>query len=183
MRGKQTILFTVSSDIQPIAEAVESNYSVQYFMAGMFDNQNIPHYSSILEFPDMGQTFFGDWNRIGRYLVMPKSTILKIRQVDQNAGGIKFAVDQMLNQDSVEIKIGGIYKDKDNFIVAGRVGTISETDFSNSVYKAFVKEIKKNFRYIDGFYVSKGAEEKLQSGWRLVTNEKLSKGFDLVMSN
>ena len=39
--------------------------------------------------------------------------------------------------------------------------------------------IKKEFKKIGTFYLGNKAEEKLDLGWRLVTNEKLPKEYDL----
>ena len=43
-------------------------------------------------------------------------------------------------------------------------------------------KIKKEFKRIGAFYVGKEAEEKLKTGWRLVTNENSPKEYDLALS-
>ena len=86
----------------------------------------------------------------------------------------------MSNPQSIEIKIGGIYKE--NVIVAGRVATISEDSDSIELFKLLSTKLKKEFKKIGAFYVGKSAEQKLKEGWRLVTNEKLSKEYDLALS-
>jgi hypothetical protein len=85
----------------------------------------------------------------------------------------------MENLQSLTFKMGGIYTEKKDILVAGRIATIWENDFSDKVFKMFSSKIKKYFKKIDSFYVGKEANDMLLSGWRLVTNEKLASGFDL----
>jgi hypothetical protein len=173
MSGKQVIFFAVYRDIQPIMKKIEDAFEVQYYKAGLFDNPNISHYTSYQDFPDMGFTSFGDWNWIDRYLVIPKNLSLNIREVPQRSGGLKYAVDPQVNEKSVELKIGGIYRSHDSMIIAGRIATGYENEFSTTLVKTFSSHLKKEFRYIDKFYVGKEAFEKLKQGWRLVTIEGL----------
>jgi hypothetical protein len=182
MKSKQIVFFAILSDMEPILKKVESSLSVQYFKTGLLDSRDIPHYQSIFDAPDLGFTLSGDWNRTDSYLVLPKTISLNIRDVPQRAGGVKYAVDQSVNGKSVELKVGGIYKDKEHILVAGLIGTISEDDFSVDTFKLFSSLIRKEFKKIGSFYVGKSAEEKLRSGWRLVTNDKSPKEYDLAVS-
>lgn len=75
--------------------------------------------------PNIGFTIYGDWNRIDNYLVVKKDILINIREVPQRTGEIKFAIDQMINPNSIELKLGGIYREKDTVIVAGRIATLS----------------------------------------------------------
>jgi hypothetical protein len=180
MKSKQIILFTISSDIDMILKKVESSYDIHYFKMGMFDNRDIPRYKSIFDAPNIGFTLSGDWNRIDRYLIMPSDTFLNIQEYPQKAGGIRYAVDQAANPQSIELKLGGVYKEKEGVLVAGRIATISESKFSLDVFKLFSSLIRKDFKRIGSFYVGKNAEEKLKAGWRLVTNDKSPKEYDLA---
>lgn len=176
------MFFTVLEDIEHILRVIEASTDIQYYKTGLFDSKSIPNYNSIFETPNVGFVFSGDWNRIDNYLIMKKQTLLNIEEIPQRAGGIKFAVSQLLNLKSVTVKTGGIYQEKDNVIVAGRIATVSEDEYSNELYKLFTTKIKKEFRKIGTFYVGKKAEEKLKSGWRLVTNEKSPREYDLALS-
>jgi hypothetical protein len=180
MKSKQIMYFTVLADMEPILKKVESAVGISYFKTGMFDDQDIPHYSSIFDAPNIGFTLSGDWNRIDDYLVMPKGTLLDIQEYPQRKGGIRYAVDQSANKRSIVLKLGGIYKGEENILVAGRIGTISETEFSLEMFKLFSSLVRKEFKRIGTFYVGKNAEEKLRSGWRLVTNDKSPKEYDLA---
>jgi len=180
MKSKQTMFFTVLEDMEQIVQNIEALIEIRYFEMGLLDNEIIPTYNSLFETPNVGTAFSGDWNNIDTYLIMKKSTLLNIEKVPQRAGGIKFNVSQGLNLKSIELKLGGVYNE--NVIVAGRIATISEDVDSNELYKLFTTKIKKEFKKIGVFYVGKKAEEKLKLGWRLVTNEKSPKEYDLALS-
>jgi hypothetical protein len=181
MRGKQIMFFVDPDDIDPILRQIEDSNNIHYFMTGLLDSATIPQYDTFSQIPDLGYVSEGDWNKIDSYLILPRNTNLNIRSIPQRAGGIKYAVDQMINEKSVVLKPGGIFNNE--ILVAGRVATISEEKFSVDLYKAFSLIIKKKkFKRIGEFYVGPSALQKLHSGWRLVTNEKLSRGFDLALS-
>ena len=172
--------FTLLSDIEMILRKVEASYDIHYFKTGMFDNRDIPHYASIFEAPNIGFTLSGDWNRINNYLVMPKDTSLDIQEYPQRVGGIGYGVDQAGNPQSIVLKLGGIYREKEDILVGGRIGTISESKFSLDIFKLFTSLVRKEFKRIGSFYVGKSAEEKLKAGWRLVTDENSPKEYDLA---
>ena len=182
MKSKQIMFFTLLGDVDNIIRNFESVIEIQYYQTGLFDSKNIPTYNSLFEAHSIGVALSGDWNRVDNYLISPKSTSLNIREVPQKTGGMKFAVDQMNNPKSIELKLGGIYQGEENVIVAGRVSTISEDFDSLELFKLLSTKIKKEFRKIGQFYVGKSAEEKLKEGWRLVTNVKSPKEYDLALN-
>lgn len=182
MKSKQTIFFAVLEDVEQILRDIETTIGIRYYKAGLLDSASIPTYNSIFDAPNVGVALSGDWNRIDRYIIIKETIPLNIREVPQRAGGVKFAVDPMINPKSIELKLGGIYQRGENVIVAGRIATVSEDSDSNELYKLFSTKIKKAFKRIGMFYVGKIAEEKLKEGWRLVTNEKSPKEYDLALS-
>jgi type II secretory pathway component HofQ len=182
MKSKQIMFFTQLEDIENIIRDFESSIEIQYYKTGLLDSRVMPTYNSLFNAPNVGFTSSGDWNKIDSYLISKKSTPLNIREVPQRTGEMRIAVDQMNNPKSIELKIGGIYEEKENVIVAGRIATISEDSDSLELFKLLSTKIKNEFKKIGAFYVGKSAEEKLKKGWRLVTNEKLPKEFDLVLS-
>lgn len=181
MKNKQLMFFLVFEDIKEISQNIESIVDIRYYKSGLLDSKNIPTYSSVFDIPNVGIAESGDWNKIDCYMLLTKNP-LNIREVPQKTGGVKFAVDQMNNPKSIELKLGGIYPEKTNVIVAGRIATISDDRDSIELYKLFEIRIKKAFKKIGTFYVGKIAEEKLKEGWRLVTNEKSPKEYDLIIS-
>lgn len=179
MKSKQLCFFTILEDLIPIFKEIEDLVDIRYHLAGLQNCSEILVFSTIFETSNLGIATSGDWNKIDRYLILQENESLNIREVIQKDGSVKFAVDQMHNLKSVELKIGGIFSDIEKVIVAGRISNISDDVDSNKIFELFSSTIKKNFRRIDSFYVGSKAEEKLKEGWRLVTNEKSPIDYDL----
>ncbi len=175
------MFFVLLEDIRPILKEFESSFEIRYYKMRLLDNRNIPTYDSFLEIPNVGIATSGDGNRVDNYLIMPKSTSLNVRNIPQRTGDMKFAVDQLENAKSMELKLGGKYQNKENVIVAGRIATVSEDESSSDWFTFLSMRIKKNSLKVDSFYVGKQTEDKLRHGWRLVTNEKLSEAQDLKL--
>jgi hypothetical protein len=179
MRSKLIFFFTVLTDIKPILEEMECLFSLIYYKTGLFDFKPDEFYNSIFDVPNIGFTDRGDWNYTDTYLVMPKEEPLKVRKVAQRVGGFKYAIDQQENPNSIILNLGGQYLKKDEIIVAGKIGTISDTFFSLDYLKKFSSKIRK-FKKVGSFYVGPTAEEKVKHGWRLVTDEGRDKAYDLI---
>ncbi|WP_222538246.1 hypothetical protein [Pedobacter polysacchareus] len=97
--------------------------------------------------------------------------------VDQKKGGVKYAVDLLINPKGIELKLGGIYVEKGNIIIGGRIGITSDDPFSINLYNSFSKKIKQKFKRIGTSYVGKDAEVKLNAGWHLVTSVNSIEAF------
>lgn len=180
MKSKQAFFFATLSDITPILKSMDEIFPANYYRVGLFDEKNTQRYKSALELPDLGSTPFGDWNYTSKFLVMPQEQLLTIREVPQRAGGLKYAIDQALNPISVIISLGGKHQTKEDILVAGKIGTITDTLFSLDYFKKFVSQLRK-FKKVGSFYVGKEAEEKLRNGWRLVTDDGRPKEYDLKL--
>jgi len=179
MKSKQIFFFATLVDIKPVLEEMESLLAVSYYKTGLFDNRDIEFYKTAFDFPNLGYTLHGDWIGTDSYLVMPKEELLYIRNVPQRAGGTKYAVDQQVNPASVTLNLGGQFLKKQDILVAGKIGTISESAFALDYFKKFSSMVKR-FKRIGSFYVGPEAEKKLKSGWRLVTDERRDKAYDLA---
>jgi hypothetical protein len=177
MKSKQIFIFSEISDIEPIFNEVEDCTKLHYFKTGLLDDSNIPHYDSFLKFPNLGFVSNGDWNHIDSYLAIPCENDVKIRDIPQKSGGIKYAIDQKINNESVLIKLGGIYNE--NILVAGVISTICSDEYSLKLFKLISGKIKKRFSKIGSFFVGERAKIRLESGCRLVTNDKSPTEYDL----
>lgn len=181
MKSKQILFFATANDILGIIKSIEELFEVKYYEMGLFDINLPANYNSISEVPNIGNPKFGDWNKDVRLLMLPKNKTLNVRDVPQRKGGIKYAIDPLENQNSICFQLGGIYQD--GILICGSCGTAFLNDFSESIFKEFSSKIKNKFKKIQDFYVGNEAQEKLISGWRLVTNDKLSKDFDLKINS
>lgn len=180
MKSKQILFFSTATDIEQIIKSIESSFSIKYYEMGLFDSNLIITYNSVFEISSFCLPKVGDWNKDLRLIAIPKEMTLAIRNVPQKVGGIKYAIDPLENHTSICFQFGGIYQD--GILLAGNCFTTNPNDYSLQVFKDFSTRMKKSFKKIGTFYVGKEAEEKLKKGWRLVTNEKSPKEYDLALS-
>jgi hypothetical protein len=177
---KRVMFYAFLDDILPLIELVEMDLVINYYQTGLFDTRDIPQYGRASEIQSLGISN-GDWISDIGYLILLKSEHLNIREVPQKSGGVKFAVDQMMNEKSIRINFGGIYSEESRILVAGAIDTISELNVSMEIFSKFKKRISKTFKKIGDFYVGKQAEENLKDGWRLVLDQGRSKEYDLKL--
>lgn len=184
MKGKQLTFYATNNDILKVMTVIEFIYEIEYIRMGMFDSGNIIRFKSIREITDVGYTSFGNWiSADNRFMIIGKNEEVNIRKVLQRNGQTKFIIDPMKNPISIELSTGGIYTKKDGVLIAGRLAYVGDSDFQKNLFKFISKEIRKQFRKVDTEFVGNEAEEKLISGWRLVTAEKSPKKYDLVIGN
>ncbi|RKR09271.1 hypothetical protein C8C83_0891 [Flavobacterium sp. 90] len=177
MKSKQFIFFGKKTDFQEILQEVESKKVLKYFQTGLFDEINIVNYNSLLDYRNLGNASFGSQGLNDCFLIIANDKELKIRSVPQRKGGVKYAVDQLINEESIIIEPGGVFKN--DIFVAGRIGTVKDDAFSKELYNLFFSLIKRRFTKIGNCYVGKTAKEKLDSGWRFVLNDSSPKEYDL----
>lgn len=180
MKNKQIYFFATVADIKQIVKSIENDFSITYHQMGLFDTKPNASYNSVSEMSNFGFPIVGDWIRDVRLMAIPQAIDIVFREVPQKIGGIKYAVDPLENHTSICFQFGGVFKD--GILVAGNCFTTNTNDFALQVFQEFSTRVKKNFKKIGTFYVGKEAEEKLRIGWRLVTNEKSPKEYDLAFS-
>lgn len=181
MGSKQTMFFAIEDDLYPILELIEEEFDIKYVLMGSFESNDLQKYLTFRAIPKLGQTDFGGWLGLDQgYMIISKDYSIKVREVEQRKGGVRYLIDSLKNPDSFELSTGGIYTKKERVIIAGRTAIISEYTFANAVYRLLSSKIKKKFKRIGGYYVGPKAEEKLKAGWRLVQNEGSPREYDLV---
>ncbi|WP_394974849.1 hypothetical protein [uncultured Croceitalea sp.] len=175
--SKQIFFYALKDDLNDIFIPIESAYDIKYTKVGLMDS--IPkELNSLLDFEiNLNEAVFADWNNNPKFLISPKEDEVIIREVMQKKGGIKYSVDQMKNENSIVLFLGGEYKGE--ALIAGKVGSISNSDFSITILKEINNIVTKEFTKINGFFVGKKALEKMAYGWRLTTDFNSPKKYDL----
>ncbi|RZJ84559.1 MAG: hypothetical protein EOO20_21095 [Chryseobacterium sp.] len=177
MATKQIHFFAEEDDLRDILKSVEIRNKLEYADAGIFDSADIVSYNSYKIIPKLGAVDSGDWNHNRFYLIYNEGDKIDKRVVPLRSGGVRYAVYQDTNPKTIVFKPGGVYKE--GVLVAGSIGTISTHPTSIHLFSEYSKQIKKAFVRVGSFYVGKSAKEKMDSGWRLVTNDKSPKEYDL----
>lgn len=133
----------------------------------MSPSSDFPNYKSLLDAPSLGINATGNHTTGDSYLVMREGVRLSVRKIPQRKGGVMYSVDQDTNPKSVVFWPGGLYKNE--ALVCGHIGTISESSESVDLYDAFCAALLKGFTKIKSYHVGPEALRLLETGWRLVT--------------
>ena len=173
----QTMFFATRQDLIPVIEQVEAKRSLKYVLTGLLHSPELTTYNSALDSPHLGIASHESAINGDNYLVLDRADQVSIRPCPQNAGGTRYAVDQAQNPRTICFLHGGRFAD--DVILYGRVGTISDHDYSVSLYRLFYAAIRKHFSKLKAFYVGNEAKKLCDSGFRLTQAVQSPKEYDL----
>jgi hypothetical protein len=166
MAKKITPFFATETDLTQVFAKVMATRFLKFVIAGLFDT------------PDVKSAFaLVNADPKANYLLADHDTVIEIRKVPQRKGGEKFAIDQLVNPKTIVLRAGGIING--NCLLAGQVGTISESPISLEIYKVVVSEIRKQFIHVKDYYVGEEAYKLLKMGARLTANPNAPTSYDL----
>ena len=149
MTRNQTLFYATAKDLSGVLSSLEAHKDLQYTPAGLFDSkelQELQTYLSYRDIPDLGRAFHRSAVANRQYLVSLKGTVLRIQDVPQYSGGILFAVDLMLNGDSIVFSPGGRYSN--DVMLYGMIGTLSPPPSvaSKNLYTLCCKSLPQRFQ-------------------------------------
>lgn len=157
--------FATRSDLVSLLTGAESNRRVHYAEAGLFDDDTIIVYRSSEEIPKLGEIDTLDPNQ-GRVLLIADLDVqFSMRAVPQRRGGMKFALDQKENPDTVSLLPGGQFDDQT--VVAGNFATCTDSPASLALLGLLNQIAKEKWRKIKSDRVGPQAEAVLDAGGRL----------------
>jgi len=177
MSRNQINFFATRKDLEAVFGEVESLRQLQLVLAGLFDSPDIVSYECLIDLPCLNTVLDGFPLLEHNFLIADNLSIINVREVPQRKGGIKYAIDQLLNPHTVTLRTGGIHAS--NFVSPGMVGTISRESTSLQIFKLLKKEILRQFVRIHSYYVGPEAEALLDAGWRLTRSLKTPTDYDL----
>lgn len=177
MTKKQFSFFATKNDLLGVLQLAceKMDFSLSCLSA---ESGSIHVYRDARNIDDLSIAKHGDQNHEPLYMLVEPEVEPATRKVEQRSGGVKVFFDQSSHPVSVSLRAGGVM-DSLNCIIAGQIGTISNTDWSNELYKILFSSFKKRFTKIKSFYVGTEALEKLDQGCRLTGNCKSPADFDL----
>jgi len=168
MKSKQIFFYGLEIDLRDILKHIEQNFEVKYIKVGLLDYTPDTIDSFLDTENTIGVSLYKDWNQVDKYMIIPKTEEVEIRNVPQKRGGLKYAIDQMKNPNSIIFYSGGVYNE--SFIIASKIGTISQTEFSKKIFKSVSSYIKKGFQKEGAFYISDESLKKQKQGVILTTD-------------
>src|SRR5580704_15400161 len=171
MIRNQILFYATAQDLSGLLSSLEVQKDLQYTLAGMFDSKELQTYLSYRDIPDLGRAFYRSAVANRRYLVSLKGTVLRIRDVPQNSGGVLFAVDLMLNGDSIVFSPGGRYSN--DVMLYGMIGTLSPPPSvaSKNLYTFVARAFRKDFKKVREYFIGSEALDLMASGVRLAMTQ------------
>jgi hypothetical protein len=178
MTKKQLSFYATKSDLLNALGTAASKVQFCYACASPLKGDAPVLYEAGEAIPDFSTALYGDLNKENFCLLISADVDPKTRIVEQRNGDIKYFFDQLSHPESVVLKPGGVMKDSE-CIIAGQIGSISQDQWSDALYKAVSASLRKQFTKIKSFYVGQEALEKFDHGFRLTSNIKSPKEYDL----
>lgn len=156
---------------------VEANRQLQFAETGLLDSNDFERRWSLLDIPGIWRAGVSDSNQTPAYLAAKRDVVLKVRPIPQRGGGLKYALDQLANPETVVLRLGGV--SEEGCLLAGQVGTASANPDSVDLYRVFCTALVSQFTKMKSYYVGNEAAELLERGWRLTSSAKSPRIYDL----
>lgn len=169
MPGKRIGIFATKNDLESGLKRFEDVRNVKYILRGLFDTQELHEFQTFGEIPNLGISESGSETLAPNYMIMDTDSNINVREVPQRRGGIKYAIDQLENKESLNFKPSGIYEN--NFLISGEFSPgISEKAIE--LYEQFRKTFLKGFVVVKSYRVGPEALKLLDEGIPLTRNYK-----------
>jgi hypothetical protein len=150
---------------------------LKYVLAGSFASPELQVFRAGAAIPDMGIASRESTVGCEAFRVVSDDVDV-IARIVQTRLGVHRLVDQLANPNSITICAGGAWKP--TMLIAGLVGTASDSAGSRALMKAFNTAIGKRFERIRAFRIGVEARRLLESGARLTIAEQCPQEFDLA---
>ncbi|WP_141758669.1 hypothetical protein [Duganella sp. HH105] len=177
----QRQFYATANDLLPALDHIESKLQLAYTLTGLFDEDAQITYATGSTLPTLAKPLsVGSAIAGPGYLVTERLLPIRSREVQQNDGGKKYAVDQLLNPDSIVFQHGGFYSAE--IFLPGRIATVSDTPAAMKIQRAFSTVFTKRFTRVKAYWVGQEALTLLQQGTRLTFGEGSPSEFDLKLN-
>lgn len=174
------MFYATAADLRPLLSLLETQKNLQYTLTGLFDTSTPQTYRSYVDIPDFGTALHPTSIANPEYLVSPQGATVRIRDVPQRRGGVFYAIDQLLNQDTIVFGPGGRYQR--DIMLYGRIGTVSDSPMSKGLYHFFTRPFRERFKRADEFFLGPEALDFARRGGRLALSASTPAEYDLKVS-
>jgi hypothetical protein len=138
----QRHFFALPDDLLGVFERVEARRPVSFVLTGMFETSEFAVFHSGAELPTLRSPASRQSIECPTYSVMPASASVNVRPVRQRKGGVRYAIDQLENPDTVTFTHGGLHTS--NVLISGRVATVSTTPMGRQLQAAFSNAVARD---------------------------------------
>jgi|HubBroStandDraft_1064217.scaffolds.fasta_scaffold52372_4 hypothetical protein len=155
----------------------ETSRPCEYTLCGLFLEREPKTARSFKEIPDLGIAIHPTAAANPTYLVSLDGEGIAIREVRQRAGGVRFAIDQLVNENTVALRPDGRYGN--DVLLAGQIGTASTSPQSRALFKILANLMRQRFSKMNVFYLGSEALKAWKAGARLTIAVQSPPEFDL----
>ena len=174
----QRHFYALPEDLLAILGLVEARAPVRYTATNTIESSIADSYLAAATIPTLWQPAPFDSGVAGySYLVTPRDSEVRGRRIVLANGGIRYAFDQLMNPDTVELLTGG--RHASGAILYGRIATCTDSPASKKLFELLKNTIGKRFRRINAFWVGPNAEDAWRQGARLTQSISSPHEFDL----
>jgi hypothetical protein len=179
MSRSQILFYATASDLVTLLSALESQKDLQYTLTGQFETNTPQTYRSHAEIPNLGLASHPTAIANPSYLVSLRGTTIRTRKIAQKQGGIRFAVDQRLNEDTIVFSPGG--RCGSDVLLYGMIGTVSNTSASKTLYNFVARQFREHFEKVREFLIGPEARDLFKAGIRLTSAVSTPSELDLKL--
>lgn len=176
--SKYVHLFAAGADLVPVLEAVEAKHAIKYVQMKPNSSGRVTEFSGANDLPDLGRAASPDAIGCASYLVTGRDRAVAPRRIVSNDGTVWYAIDQMINPDTVEVSPGGLWND--DVVISGRITTVSDTTYANVLMRAYRNAVRKHFVRVRAYWVGPKARALLAAGKRLTMAVQSPQEYDLA---
>lgn len=169
--------FAAQKDMLDLLAEIESTRMIHYVEAGMFERAELIVYASASQIPDLGFIDVQSTVLGRKLLIADATTSFTLRSVPQRDGGVRYAMDQQENPDTLSFFPGGQFDEQT--ILAGDSGTCTDSPVSVALFKIMSGVVRRRWVKIRGNFVGPEALGVLNAGGRLTDNLRSSQEYDL----
>lgn len=174
---KQIHFYAIKEDLTAVLEAVEQDSLLIYIRMGQFPTPEYETFAHGAEIPNLGKANTDSASSGQSFLITGRDTPIKVRPI-KVAGVERYAVDQLVNPDTITFAPGGIWGE--DVVVNGRVATVSDSSQAQQLMKRFNSAFRKHFIKVKAFSVGPKAFDLLSAGKRLTASAQSPREFDLT---
>jgi len=177
MDGMRTVFYLGSSDINAFAVAVESAGLVSFTAARLFDTAVAKTVEQLSSVAALGRAPSGNSIVEPRFLVVERGRAVRVRSVAQRTGGVKYAIDQLENPESVALRLGRVFEN--GVLITGELSTVSSSTGALSLCRWMNQILVEQTTSVRGIRVGTEAIQLMRARWRLTDDVRSPPEYDL----
>jgi hypothetical protein len=174
---KRINFFALRNDLISILTRLEEMRTIAYSASKDSSEPIVEQFETGKQLPNLGKATADQWINCDSYLIAGKSDTLRTREFRLVDGTIRYSIDQMLNEHTVVLQLGGLWKD--GAIIGSSIATISNCKPAQDLMHAAKTAIKKSFVRVNAFCVGPEALLAFRGGARLTTAIQSPTEYDL----